>query len=149
MKAIARESLGHKIVAPVILIVGIIILVIIGLYVFRVVGAVLLSVNRTLATSSIKISSRNVSIPVHSIPHERYVDITTSKLHSLWMNSSAPGFKSRYWTVRDRRPHQHEHHKNHIDNLRHNYWHRSSADFESDSVSMVSPSSESTDPEDS
>ncbi|KAK9389642.1 hypothetical protein V1515DRAFT_593994 [Lipomyces mesembrius] len=125
---LSRESLLHKIVAPTLFIVGIITLAVIGLFVLRCVRAVLMSVNEALATSSIKVSSNNVSIPVKNIPHERYVDLTRGKIYSLWMNSSAPGFKSRYWRPDLRARHRHRHR---IRKRVHNYLHGS--DSESDS----------------
>ncbi|KAK9375412.1 uncharacterized protein V1513DRAFT_442862 [Lipomyces chichibuensis] len=135
---LSRESLLHKIVAPTLFMIGIITLAVIGLFVLRCVRAVLLSVNEALATSSIKVSSNNVSIPVKNIPHERYVDITRGKVYSLWMNSSAPGFKSRYWGLRDERPDLRA--RNRIRKRVHNYLH--GADSESESGSTTSQCSQ-------
>ncbi|KAK9316034.1 hypothetical protein V1524DRAFT_56193 [Lipomyces starkeyi] len=134
---LSRESLLHKIVAPTLFIAGIITLAVIGLFVLRCVRAVLLSVNEALATSSIKVSSNNVSIPVKNIPHERYVDITRGKIYSLWVNSSAPGFKSRYWGLRDERPDLRAHHRHrHLIRERvHNYLHGSDSESDSGSTS--------------
>ncbi|KAK9353871.1 hypothetical protein V1523DRAFT_409819 [Lipomyces doorenjongii] len=134
---LSRESLLHKIVAPTLFIVAIITLAVIGLFVLRCVRAVLMSVNEALTASSIKVSSNNMSIPVKNIPHERYVDLTRGKIYSLWMNSSAPGFKSRYWGLRDERPdlrgrHRHRHR---IRKRVHNYLHGSDSESDSDSTS--------------
>ncbi|KAK9241259.1 hypothetical protein V1525DRAFT_384667 [Lipomyces kononenkoae] len=144
---LARESLGHKIVAPALFMLGIIILGIIGLIVLRCVGAVMLSVNKALSTSSIKISPKNLSISVQNIPQERYVDIISGRMYSLWMNSSTPGFKSRYWKVRDKRPHQHGRHlhKNPIRKPVHNFWHRSGSESESGSSVDLTQCSEPED----
>ncbi|KAK9248696.1 hypothetical protein V1506DRAFT_528645 [Lipomyces tetrasporus] len=136
-----RESLIHKIIAPSLFIIGLVTLAVIGLIVLRCVRAVLLSLGEALESSSVKISSNAVSIPVQTIPHEKYVDITRRNIYSLWMNSSAPGFKSRYWQLRDERPRPYHYHRRRVKKRLQEYW-NSASDSESDSSNSVSTSSQ-------
>ncbi|KAK9320516.1 hypothetical protein V1517DRAFT_329211 [Lipomyces orientalis] len=136
-----RESLIHEIVAPSLLIIGLITIAVIGFIVLRCVRAVLLSFGEALESSSIKFSSNAVSIPVQTIPQEKYVDITRRNIYSLWMNSSAPGFKSRYWQLRDERPRPHHYHRRRVKKRLQEYWNPVS-DNESDSSTSASTSSQ-------
>ncbi|KAK9480435.1 hypothetical protein V1514DRAFT_325398 [Lipomyces japonicus] len=101
------SSIMSKLVSPMLLLIGFGLALWVVFFILRVVKGISVSFVQTLGKKNVNLSRQGLNIKMTAVPQQDYIDACQRRIYSAWMNSSAPGFKSRYWGLRNEKPQRH------------------------------------------